>query len=118
MIGLVTAIRQCKLSVIVLFTAEHIKWDGSCEIPGWFEAAHRRLEPLNAEQLGRILDGLLRVHTDLRDELIDYADGNPERLLEGACCSPRRSGFAMLLPLWLERLKAGNPLMKKMMEKA
>ena len=109
MIGLVAAIRQCKLSVIVLFTAEHIKWDGSCEIPGWFEAAHRRLEPLNAEQLGRILDGLLRVHTDLRDELIDYADGNPERLLEGVHAA-RRGGRVLPCGLMVGAPEGWEPI--------
>ncbi|MGB0646676.1 MAG: AAA family ATPase, partial [Bradymonadia bacterium] len=110
MIGLVAAIRQCKLSVIVLFTAENIKWEASCELPDWFETAHRKLEPLSAEQLGRILDGLLRAPSGLRDELIDYADGNPERLLEGVHAARRGGRVLPSWPLWLEAPEGWEPV--------
>jgi len=110
MIGLITAIRERKLRVIVFFTAAEIVWDSKCEEPAWFAGAHRTLQSLSEEQLSRIIDGLVQVTDELRNELIDYADGNPERLLEGVRAARRSGRVVPSWPLWLRAPKDWRPL--------
>lgn len=110
MIGLITAIREQKLRVIVFFTAAQIVWDPKCKEPSWFAGAHRTLKPLSEEQLSRILDGLVQITDDLRTELIEYADGNPERLLEGVRAARRAGRVVPSWPLWLSAPKDWRPL--------
>lgn len=101
MIGLISAIRDRKLKVIVFFTAAEIVWDHGCEEPAWFAGAHRVLDPLSTEQLNRVLDGMVQVSDGLRQELIEYADGNPERLLDGVQAARRSGQVVPSWPLWL-----------------
>jgi serine/threonine protein kinase len=110
MIGLISAIRNRKLKVIVFFTAVEINWGQDCEEPAWFTGAHRLLEPLNTIQLNRILDGMVTVSDELRGQLIEYADGNPERLLDGVQAARRSGQVVPSWPLWLTAPDSWKPL--------
>ena len=102
LVQLIDAIRKEGLPVIVIFTCVHVRWAEGCSEPDWFRTAHRDLKPLNALELGRILDGVADLSTAFKDDLIELADGNPERLLEAVHAARRRSRVIPAWPTWKE----------------
>ena len=102
LITLIDCIRGHGLPLIVIFTCVHVRWAEGCAEPDWFRTAHRQLTPLNETQLGRILAGVAELPEMLTNELIDIADGNPERLLEAVHTARRRSRIIPAWPAWKE----------------
>ena len=96
------AVRKDGLTLIVIFTCVHVRWAEGCSEPDWFHTAHRVLQPLNPTELARILDGVADLSTSLKDDLIDVAEGNPERLLEAVHSARRRSRVIPAWPVWRE----------------
>ena len=101
LIGLVDAIRERNLPVIVMFTCVEVTWANDSSIPEWFATAHRALGRIADNDLERILDGMAQLEPDLKRDLIDSANGNPERLIESVHYARRRSLVVPSWPLWL-----------------
>jgi len=101
-LGIIRAVRKGQLPVIVALAGNRPHTVAEQKLPSWLKSAERLLEPLNEEQLGRIVDELVTLGAPERSRLVRRAQGNPKRLFD-MLYEMRRSGDVIpASPKWRE----------------
>jgi hypothetical protein len=109
-LGIIRAVRKGQLPVIVALAGSHPRIMTDQEMPSWLQSAERLLEPLNEEQLGRIIDELVTLNEHDRNRLVRRAHGNPKRLFD-MLYEMRRSGDIIpASPKWREAPESWVPI--------
>jgi serine/threonine protein kinase len=99
-LGLVSAVRDARLPVLVTITTRNAQAPTGLAAPPWLAEATRALRPLPDEAMERIADDLVELRPTERRTLVAMSDGNPQQLMDVIANQRRRGLLIAAWPRW------------------